>query len=136
MSRSPCFWVSHVEFGFFTEGPWSPYLGHTKQPASLGSSSSKLDTEPSVGLCHEIHISAPSLAGRSFSPKSFCLPFSLGRLAFSLQMAEASTKDRRSSQLQNASALLTCKQAYKSTWLPAVTAGRERFRKNKHKLIS
>ena len=35
MSRSPYFWVSHRVWGSLLRGPWSPYLGHTKQPASL-----------------------------------------------------------------------------------------------------
>lgn len=127
-------------FGFFTEGPMVS-LPRAHQATSLPEAlpSSKLGHRAKCGtLCMKnSHQCSPPWLGRSFSLQSLsAFPSLQGRLAFSLQMAEASTKDRRSSQLQNASALLPCKQAYKSTWLPAVTAGRERFRKNKHKLIS
>lgn len=124
--------------GLFTEGPMVPQAHQaTSLPEALPSS--KLGHRAKCGtLCMKnSHQCSPPWLGRSFSLQSLsALPSLQGRLAFPLQMAEASTKDGRSSQLQIASALLPCKQAYKSTWLPAVTAGRERFRKNKHKLIS
>lgn len=126
--------------GLFTEGPMVS-LPRAHQTTSLPEAlpSSKLGHRAECGtLCMKNSHQCPlPWLVRSVSLQSLsALPSLQGRLAFSLQMAEASTKDWRSSQLQIASALLPGKQAYKSTWLPAVTAGRERFRKNKHKLIS